>query len=421
MGKRRTIFIGIMLVIVSAVLSIAYFPFKHAEKKAHIKIGILHSQTGALASLERPVSEAGLLAIDEINKQGGINGYLLKPIIADGKSNWDHFAKEAERLIVEEKVLAIFGCITSASRKTVKPIIEKYNNLLIYPMQYEGVEQSPNIMYLGEAPNQQTLPAVMWCINNLGKRFFLVGSDYIYPRIAHEIIKDQINSLGGTVVGEMFVKLGTTQVGPIVEMIKKSKPNVILNNLVGKDNNSAFFKALYNDPAITPEEMPVMSFAIGEQDFSDLEKAHIAGNYATWNYMQSIFSERNREFVKAFKEKYGAHRVISDPMEAEYVGVYIWAQTVKEYKTAQPEVIKDALKGQSFYAPEGTVYIDDESRHSWKIVRLGKIRSDGQFTILWDSQKPIRPIPYPLYQDKAFWEKLLLKFYHQWGNKWEND
>lgn len=390
-----------------------------ASTTAPIKVGILHSKTGPLASVENPIIDASLLAIDEINRAGGLLGRPVEPIVADAESKLTVFYQQAERLITQEKVSVIFGCFTSASRKTVKPVIEKYKMLLIYPTQYEGLEESPYIIYVGAAPNQQTLPGVMWCFNNLGTKFFLVGSDYIYPRIANAIIKDHVKALGGAIVGERYIKVGSTAVESIVQEIIKTKPEVILNNLVGKDNNEAFFKAL-RQANITPEKIPSMSFVIGEQDFLDLNVANIAGNYATWNYMQSISNSANAAFVKEFKKKYGQNRVIGDIMEAEYTGIHLWAQAVKKYKTFDPPIIKDGMATQSRFAPEGTVYVDSKNRHTWKIVRVGKIRSDGQFSIIWNSLKPVPPVPYPIYRTKAEWDEILNKFYTLWGGKWES-
>jgi len=290
------------------------------DKENPIKVGVLHSFSGTMAISEKPVAEATLLAIEEINERGGVLGRQIQPIIADGHSDWQTFANEAERLIVEEDVSVIFGGWTSASRKTMKPVFEKYDNLLFYPVQYEGLEQSPNIVYTGAAPNQQAIPAVDWAFENLGTRFFLVGSDYVFPRSANEIMKERIHELGGEVVCEEYRILGSKNFTEIVDRIIEIQPDVILNTING-DSNLWFFKEL-RSRGISPQEIPTMSFSIGENEIEQLGAATMSGDYAAWNYFQSLDIQENKNFVNNFKAKYGSDRVTNDPMEAGYIGVY---------------------------------------------------------------------------------------------------
>lgn len=383
-----------------------------------IKVGILHSLTGTMAISEKSVADATLMAIEEINAQGGLLGKTLRPIIVDGRSDWPTFAREAERLIVEEKVSVVFGCWTSASRKTVKPVFEKYNHLLFYPVQYEGLEQSPNIVYTGAAPNQQIIPAVKWSFDNLGKRFFLVSSDYVFPRSANAIIKDQVAALKGEIVGEEYILLGSRDVKGVVDRIVQAKPTVILNTING-DTNVAFFSELRR-AGITPDRIPTMSFSIAEDELRSMNVKELVGDYASWNYFQSQTNPENLEFVKRLKAKLGQDHVADDPMEAGYFGVHIWAQAVKAAGSASVEAVRIAIPNQSYNAPEGTVYIDAENNHTWKVVRIGKIGIDGQFSIVWDSQKPVRPVPYPIYRTKAEWEKFLSDLYTGWKQHWAN-
>lgn len=384
-----------------------------------IKVGVLHSLTGTMAISEKSVVDATLLAIDEINshggifsERGGIHGRRIKAVVADGASDWPTFAKEAERLIVQEKVSVVFGCWTSASRKTVKPIFEKYNHLLFYPVQYEGFEQSPNIIYTGAAPNQQIIPAVKWAFDNLGERFFLVASEYTFPRPVNMIIKEQIIALGGAIAGEEYIPLGSSEVEGIIKKIVKTRPDVILNAIVG-DTNVSFFREL-RAAGITPQKIPTMSFSIAENELGNIGIQKVVGDYAAWNYFQSINSPENIAFVSKFKMKYGQERVTSDPMEAAYFGVHLWAQAVEEVKTDDVRKVLAALGNQSLIAPEGIVYIDADTHHTWKTVRIGKIRSDGQFDIVWTSEKQVRPVPYPSYRSRSEWNKLLDKFYIGW-------
>lgn len=383
-----------------------------------IRVGILHSLTGTMAISEKAVADATRLAIDEINRSGGLLGRQIEPVLADGASDWDQFAREAERLIVQEKVCVVFGCWTSASRKSVKPVFERLNHLLFYPVQYEGLEQSPNIVYTGAAPNQQVMPAVSFCLDRLGKRVFLVGSDYVFPRTANEIIRDQVKALGGEVVGERYLPLGGTQVADIVREIVEKQPDVILNTING-DTNVAFFRAL-REEGITPQKIPTMSFSIGETELPLLGPATMAGDYAAWNYFESLDNPENRRFIEAFRARYGKELVTSDPVEAAYFGVYLWAQAVRDAGSTDPAAVRRAIRGQGLIAPEGLVYIDGDTQHTWKSARIGQIRSDGRFDVVWSSDKPVRPLPFPLFRTRKEWERYLDELQKGWGGRWAN-
>ena len=387
-------------------------------EEAPIKVGVLHSLSGTLAISETSVVDSLLLAIEEINDKGGILGRTVEPIVVDGASDWHKFVREAQRLIIEEKVSVIFGCWTSACRRTVKPVIESNNHLLFYPVQYEGLEASPNIIYTGAAPNQQIIPAVKWALDNLGTRFFLVASDYVFPRSANAIIKDQVASLRGEIVGEEYILLGSSDVEKAIGRIVKTKPDVILNTING-DTNVAFFRELRR-AGITPDQIPTMSFSIAEHELRTLGTKDIAGDYAAWNYFQTIDTKKNKEFVKRFKKKYGAHRVTDDPIEAAYFGVYLWAQAVEAIGTPEVDKVREAVKNRSYDAPEGLVYINPENNHTWKIARIGKIREDGLFDIVWSSENPIRPEPYPASRSQNEWEVFLQDLYEGWNNNWAN-
>ncbi|TAF05772.1 MAG: urea ABC transporter substrate-binding protein [Nostocales cyanobacterium] len=411
----------IILLVVAFGLGLTIYFLTHLQiqlSQKPIKVGILHSLTGTMAISEKSVVDATLLAIEEINQKGGVLGRKIQPIIVDGKSDWNTFAKQAENLITQEKVVTVFGCWTSASRKTVKPIFEKYNHLLIYPVQYEGLEQSPNIVYTGAAPNQQIIPAVKWSFDNLGKRFFLVGSDYIFPRTANAIIKDQVTALQGEILGEEYILLGSNKVENVIKKILLTQPDVILNTING-DSNIAFFKAL-RQAGISSDIIPTISFSIAEEELKSLPNKYVVGDYAVWNYFQNINNPQNREFIQNFKTEYGENRVTSDPIEAGYFGVYLWAQAVKNAGTDEVNAIREYMKDQSFKAPQGVVYIDANNQHTWKTVRVGKIQPNGQFKIVWNSGKPIRPVPYPISRSKADWELFINNLYQGWNQNWAN-
>jgi urea transport system substrate-binding protein len=347
------------------LLAVAAMFLSGCDKPKPIRIGILHSMTGTMAISEKSVADATQLAIEELNQKGGLLGRPIEVIVADGKSDAETFAREAQRLIQQEKVVALFGCWTSASRRTVKPVVERLNHLLFYPVQYEGLESSPNIVYTGAAPNQQIIPAVKWAMDNIGTSFFLVGSDYVFPHTANAIIRDQVKALRGDIVGEEYFLLGSRDVAAVVAKIKATRPKLILNTING-DTNVEFFKAL-RAAGITPAEIPVMSFSVGEEELRSLGGGGtLAGNYAAWNYFQTTDTPENAAFVANYKKRYGADRVTSDPIEAGYFGVHLWAQAVTAAASADATQVRLAVRKQSFLAPEGMVYVDLDNLHTWK-------------------------------------------------------
>jgi urea transport system substrate-binding protein len=408
-----TIMILLVIVVTSFLLSESiWYP------KPPIKIGVIFSKTGELASSERSIINSITLAIEEINSMGGLLNRHLEIVIADGQSSDDVYASEADRLIKKEKVSVLFACLTSACRKRVKDVVEKENNLLMYPVAYEGVEQSPNIVYLGAAPNQQIIPAIKWAIDHLGKRFYLVGSDYIWPHIANEIIKAEIANLGGQIVGENYVALGDNHMQTTIQQILASKPDVILHTLIATSNKS-FFDALH-DAGITSKKIPVLTFAIGEGQVQELKIKNIAGNYAAWSYFESIEEPENIAFVARFKKRFGQDRVTNDPMTSAYLGVKLWAEAVTESGTDDVTVVRNSILRQSLHSPAGPVYIDPFTRHTWRIVRIGEFLDDGQIKVIWHSTKPIPPEPYPQFKTKIEWQRLLQELYKRWGHQWGN-
>ncbi len=239
----------------------------------------------------------------------------------------------------------------------------------------------------------------------------------MFPRTANAIIRHVVDILGGTVVGEDYLLLGSRDSRAIVERIQNAQPDVILNTING-DSNVAFFEDLHR-AGITPDTLPVMSFSIAETELSTMNRAHVEGHYAAWNYFQSINREENRAFLSRLHEAYGPSRVAADPMEAAYIGVQLWALAVKDAHSIDTEAVRRALGDQSFPAPEGVVYVDPETQHTWKMVRVGRIRSDGQFDIVWESGKPVRPVPYPPYRSRAQWDAFLQVLQGRWGG-WAN-
>ncbi len=361
-----------------------------------ITVGILHSLSGTMAISETTVVDAEEMAIAEINAAGGVLGKQIVAVKEDGASDWPTFAEKATKLIDQDKVAVVFGCWTSASRQAVLPVFEEKDHMLWYPVQYEGQECSKNIFYTGAAPNQQIEPAVDWLLTNKGKEFFLVGSDYVFPRTANNIITEQLKAKGGTVVGEDYLPLGNAEVTPIIEKIKKALPNggVIFNSLNG-DSNVALFKQM-KSAGMGPDKYPVMSVSIAEEEVRQIGPEFLKGHYAAWNYFQTVESPENTKWVADFKAKYGDDRVTNDPMEAAYIMVYLWAQAVEKAGTTDIPKVREAALGQTFKAPEGLVTMQN-NHHISKTVRMGEIREDGLFEIVSSTDGPVDPVPWNQY------------------------
>ena len=367
-----------------------------------IRIGVLHSRSGTMAASERPLVDAVRLAVEELNAAGGLLGRPVEMVVADGRSNAAVFAAEAERLIVSDKVSVLFACWTSACRKAVKPVVEAHRSLMFYPLQYEGLEQSPHIYYTGSTPNQQIIPGTRWALDTLGKRVYLLGSDYIFPRAANLIIRDLVKANHGTVLAERYRPLGDADFSAVIAEIRALEPDVVLNTVNG-DSNIHFFRALQ---AAGLGAVPVVSFSVDEAGLKAIGPAGFHPNhYAIWSYFQSIPGEANQRFVRAFQKRYGADRVTSDPVEAAYTGVRLWAQAVRDAGTDNPEQVNRAMLQQSTTAPSGIAAVDRGTRHLWKQVRIGKARADGQFDVVWDSRETLRPNPFPDYRSQSEWQQ----------------
>ncbi len=362
------------------------------KSEKYVKIGLLHSLSGTMAISETAVRDAELLAIKEINEAGGVLGKLIKPIEEDGKSNPIIFEIKARKLLEEDKVASIFGCWTSDSRKAVKHELEEYYGLLWYPVQYEGMEASPNIMYMGAAPNQQVIPAIDYCASHIGKKMYLIGSDYNFPKTANKIIKAQVASLNGEICGEEYFPLGDSDFFSIIQDIEDKKPDVIINTLNGSSNLS-FFHQL-KDAGITPNKIPVMSFSIAEGEVKQIGKEYLKNQLVAWNYYETIKNPVNEKFVADYKAAYGNDTVTSDPVEAAHIAVHLWAKACEKAGSFDVEAVRMAAKGITFDAPEGTVKIDGTNQHIYRYVRIGRINTEGLIDEIWTSSDTVKPDPY---------------------------
>ncbi|WP_423196541.1 MULTISPECIES: urea ABC transporter substrate-binding protein [unclassified Cupriavidus] len=402
--KRRDM---LKLSAIAAAAMIGTSPLAMAQSKEPIKVGILHSLSGTMAISETSLKDVALMTIDEINKSGGVLGRKLEPVVVDPASNWPLFAEKARQLITNDKVAVTFGCWTSVSRKSVLPVYEELNSLLFYPVQYEGEEMSKNVFYTGAAPNQQAIPAVEYLMSKEGggaKRFFLLGTDYVYPRTTNKILRAFLKSKGvaDKDIEEVYTPFGHSDYQTIVANIKKfsqgGKTAVI--STINGDSNVPFYKELGN-AGLKAKDVPVVAFSVGEEELRGIDTKPLVGHLAAWNYFMSVKNPENEAFkkqwaawVKANNLPGGDKRVTNDPMEATYVGIHMWAQAVKKAGTTNPDKVRAAMYGQTFKAPDGFTLTMGDNHHLYKPVMIGEVKADGQFNVVWKTAKPIRAQPW---------------------------
>src|SRR6187455_3025777 len=379
-----------------------------AKAQDTIKVGILHSLSGTMAISETTLKDTMLFLIDEQNKKGGVLGKKLEAVVVDPASNWPLFAEKARELIAKQKVAAVFGCWTSVSRKSVLPVFEELNGLLFYPVQYEGEESSYNVFYTGAAPNQQAIPAVEYLMSKEGggaKRWVLLGTDYVYPRTTNKILRAFLKSKGvkETDIDEKYTPFGHADYQTIVADIKKfaagGKTAVV--STINGDSNVPFYKELGNQ-GLKATDVPVVAFSVGEEELRGVDTKPLVGHLAAWNYFMSLKNPENDAFIKRWaayakaKKLPGADKPLTnDPMEATYIGIYLWKQAVEKAKSFDSDKVIAAMGGQSFKAPSGfTVKMDEKNHHLHKPVFIGEVKGDGQFNVVWKTKGPIRAQPW---------------------------
>jgi urea transport system substrate-binding protein len=396
-------------VLLSAALAVASSLLPTGARAGEtIKVGVLHSLSGTMAISETALKDVALMTIEEINAAGGVMGKKLEPVVVDPASNWPLFAEKARQLVTQDKVAVVFGCWTSVSRKSVLPVFKELNGLLFYPVQYEGEELEKNVFYTGAAPNQQAIPAVEYLMGEEGggaKRFFLLGTDYVYPRTTNKILRAFLHSKGvaDKDIEEVYTPFGHSDYQTIVANIKKfaqgGKTAVI--STINGDSNVPFYKELGN-AGLKATDVPVVAFSVGEEELRGIDAKPLVGHLAAWNYFMSLKNPTNEAFIKqyrAYAKKKGlpnADKVVTnDPMEATYVGIHMWKQAVEKAHSTGTDKVIAAVAGQTFKAPSGFVLkMDETNHHLHKPVFIGEIRSDGQFNVVWKTKAPIRAQPW---------------------------
>ena len=370
-----------------------------------VKIGVLHSLSGTMAISETSLKDVVLMAAEEINKKGGVLGKKIEPVVVDPASDWPLFAEKAKELINQHKVAVTFGCWTSVSRKSCLPVFEEYNQLLFYPVQYEGEEQSLNVFYTAASPNQQLIPAAEYMMGELGmKKFYLLGTDYVFPRTANKVLKAFLLTKGvpEANIVEEYTPFHHQDYQTIVGKIKRfaASGNACVLSTINGDSNVPFYKEFANQ-GLTSTDCPIMAFSVAEDELRAMDVPPLVGHLAAWNYFQSIDSPSNKKFVQNFKAYCannnlpgGTQRVTDDPIEAAYFGVYVWKAAVEKAGSFDVDKVRQAVYGLEFDAPGGKKSMHPNNQHTLKPVYIGEILKDGQFKIVYQSKGLVSPDSY---------------------------
>ncbi len=343
-----------------------------------------------MASDEKHLAAAAQMAVDEINEAGGVLGRQVEVVLRDGASDPTVFADKARELLAQEGVRTIFGCWMSSSRKAVKPIVEEHNSLLWYPIQYEGLEQSSNIIYTGSCLNQQIEPAVAWALSQGKRRCFLVGSDYVFPRTANSLIRALASQGGGSAIAERYVPLGSRDLAEVADEIAKARPDIVFNTING-DSNFAFFRE-FSRAVGDAADCPIMSFSFAEIGLREVPRES-AGHYACWSYFQSLQTPENGRFLEKYTQRFGPNAVVDDPIATAYTQVYLWKQAVEQARSFDVSEILNNVAGCSVVGPGGVMEVQ-ANHHVKKLAVIGQATAQGRFDVVWSSEHPIAPKPW---------------------------
>ncbi|MEA1917278.1 MAG: transporter substrate-binding protein [Campylobacterota bacterium] len=400
-------------------IALSIFAFIHIKEEP-IVIGLIHSKTGVMAKSEKSVLDVTLFSIEQINRSGGLLGREIVAVVKDGKSSDDGY-KEALQELLHENITTIFGGWTSSSRKAMIPLLEKSNALLFYPLQYEGFESSKNIIYLGLTPNQQIVPTINYATKNFGTDAFLIGNDYIFPRVANRFTKEIARYFSMNIVGEEYRLLSERDFKDVAINIKKSKPSFILNTLNG-DSNMAFFKAL-KDANISIKDTPVFSLSLTQVEVKEIAKElgieAIEGSYATWGYFDSLEGKKNEELKKQFRKKFDNDIAITDPMHSAFLGVKLWAKSVDYMKKSDTSSVMNGIKGSSVDGNGDVMFVSEIDNHTWRSVRIAKVDDEAILEVVWDTESIQEAKPFPRYIDSNEIKKYIGELYKKWGNNYE--
>ena len=358
------------------------------------RVGVLFSRSGLMAVTETEHFLGTALAIQEINQSGGILGREIEVVAYDPGSNPENYRMLADRLLTEDGISVIFGCSTSAARKAILPAIERRNGLLWYPSLYEGFEYSPNVIYTGASPNQNSFPLAEYLIRTYGKRVFFVGSVYVYPRESNRIMRDLIVSYGGEIAGEIYVPMEASDADlrAVLGKVKQQNPDVLFSTVVG--GTARNFYRLYRQAGFEPGLVPIASLTMAEGEVREIGVELCEGNITAATYFGSVDLDANRRFAADFRRAFGADKPISMWSAGAYAQVRLFALALEAAGTLDTQRLVDAAQGLSYEAPEGSIQIDPENNHTWLTPRIGRLRKDGVFDIVWQAKSAVKPDPY---------------------------
>ncbi len=359
-----------------------------------VQVGVLFSQTGVTSVIENSQRQATLLAAEEINQAGGISGRPLELIVYDPQSRPSRYHALAEKLILEDRVRIIVGCYMSSTRKAVIPVVERWNALLLYPTLYEGFEYSRNVFYTGAAPNQNSVQLADFMLRRFGSRVFMVGSDYIYPYESNRIMSDLILERGGEKVAEVYVPLDAapTDFVAIAKRIKEAQPNFIFSTVVG--DSTALLHQAYAKVGLKPDQIPIASLTTSEAEVQQMG-AHIAeGHITSAPYFQSVAEPVNERCVRNYKQRFGEDQVTNQCWEAAYFQLHMLADAMRRVESTNVSDLLRVLPGSSYAAPQGNVRIDEHNHHTYLRPRIGRVNASGQFDIIEQVERAVRPDPY---------------------------
>lgn len=358
------------------------------------RIGVLFSQSGVMAVIEETQLRATLLAIDEINRSGGVNGRELVPVIYDPQSDAQTYALCAKRLMIEDGVTMIFGCYTSSSRKAVLPVVERLNGLLWYPTLYEGFEFSSNVIYTGAAPNQNSVALASYLAKTYGPRFYFVGSDYVYPRESNRVMRELLRRRRCTVAGEAYLDLRSKRndFGPVMRLIKNSGADVIFSTVVGY--STVYLYQAFAEAGLDARVIPIASLTTTESEVRAMGFDVAAGHITAAPYFQSVSGERNDHFVKRYKARYGEDEPTNMCAEAAYFQVYLFSNALAQTNSLETDLIKGSVLGSDFDAPQGRISVSAATSHTDLWSRVGRVDRRGQFEIMQQSAMPVCADPF---------------------------
>lgn len=382
-----------------------------------VTVGVLHSLSGVLYKQEIGAVQASLLTISEINQNGGLLGRAVHPVVVDGCSEESAFQRCAATLIEDHEVAAIFGSSTSSIRRSVIPIVEHNRTPLFYPFHYEGIERSKYVVYVGPLPNQYALPAVEWLFCRNARRFFLLGSDYVYPRVTNAIVKDKLERWGGKIAGERYFPLGQEDFTVVIDEIERCQPDTILLTLAYLSEYKQFLEQCYAR-GISAQRTNILSLVMTENDLLSISPDCAKGVYCSRNYFQNIEGIVNDEFVRRYKKTFGQHSWVSSDTEAAYCGVHLWAKAVQKAGTFDSDKVIAALGGTSYYGPGGIAYVDESNRHVWRHARLAQVGADGELHVRWCSEAPLAPEPFPAERSVSQWKAFIAEIKRDWAESW---